>query len=159
MPQHTHPIERTLSYYDDRAKGLLSVLKEESRALEHLRTWHPDWQNASDDAIMAAPITLDDCRLVFARQHGYAGWDGFAAFVGALERNEASVPFLDALEAGKRGDLPRAFEILRAHPELVYARGSNGNSLLNLVGSMLACPKEEVVDDDAAGDGRRPGHA
>src|SRR5207248_8325818 len=45
-----------------------------------------------------------DARLVYARQHGFASWDAFAAHLEALKAGTRTEPFMDLFEAGKRGD-------------------------------------------------------
>jgi ankyrin repeat protein len=45
-------------------------------------------------------------------------------------------PFMAAFLAMKAGDVERLRALLRAHPDLARARGTNGNSLLNLAGSL-----------------------
>ncbi|MGH7525806.1 MAG: ankyrin repeat domain-containing protein, partial [Gemmatimonadales bacterium] len=59
-------------------------------------------------------------------------------------------PFMDALEAGRNGDWTRATAILRAPPDLVRARGTNGNTLLNLACSLVACPAPDAAGATAA---------
>lgn len=145
--RRTHPIEVDVQFYDDRARGLLSVLADGARAtLDQVRAWHPGFTEASDDTIRAAAtsgsFTLDDARLVYAREHGFATWEQFTDFLKRLARGEASDPFLQVLQTARRPyrDWPKAKTLLRANPELVRARGTNGNTLLNLASSLVACP-------------------
>lgn len=143
--RRTRPFVRDLQYYDDRARGLLEVLADGALAtLEQVRTWHPAFADASDEAIRSAAttktFTIDDARLVYARQHGHATWDLFAEHLRRLDAGEATEPFMEVVEAGRRGRWPRVAALLRAHPDLVRARGTNGNTLLNLASSLVACP-------------------
>jgi ankyrin repeat protein len=143
-PSPTLLLERELSYYDDRAHGLLAVLQDGAAAtLAQVRAWHPGFADATDKALRAAPsegrFTLDDARLVYAREHGFAAWKDLARHLERLAAGEVTEPFLELLEAGKQGDWTRVIGILGAHPELVKARGSNGNSLLNLACGLLPC--------------------
>ncbi len=136
-PDRCRPFVRDLSYYDDRARGLLSVHETgQRRALEILRRYHPRFADASDAEIRAAALTLEDGRLVFALEHGFLSWDAFARQVEALARGEANEPFMEAFEAIRNGGRPRLEALLDAHPELAHARGTNGNRLLNLATSM-----------------------
>ena len=131
---------RDVSYYDERAHGLLAVLPDGARAvLEQVRTWHPAFTDATDDAIRGAPLTLDDARLVYARQHGFASWTHFVAHLTQLGHDPDNEPFLAVFEAAKRGDWPRATGILQSQPQIVRALGTNGNTLLNLACSLAPC--------------------
>src|SRR5262249_28974462 len=48
---------------------------------------------------------------------------------------DAREPFMEAFEAIQAGDAPRLETLLEAHPDLVNARGTNGNRLLHLATS------------------------
>ena len=142
--RRTRPFVRELQYYEERARGLLEVLPDGARAtLEQVR-WHPAFATASDQAIQAAAeagaFTLDDARLVYARQHGCASWDDFAAHLRGLSAGDATEPFLEVFEAGRQRAWERVESLLRRHPDLMRARGTNGNTLLNLACGAVACP-------------------
>jgi ankyrin repeat protein len=142
--RHTRLIERELAYYDDRAHGLLEVLVDGAAStIEQVRSWHPEFTHAPDDAIRSAArtgaFTLDDARLVYAREHGFSSWQDLARYLSRLSRREAGEPFMQVVEAGKRLDFPRVLELLHAHPDLVRARGTNGNTLLNLACGLAPC--------------------
>lgn len=164
--RRTLPVERELSYYDDRAQGLLEVLADPTPAtLEQVRSWHPLFSDASDEAIheavRAGAFALDDARLVYARQHGFASWDRFAAHLRRLARGNASEPFIQIIEAGKQLDFRRVAALLRKHLSLVNARGTNGNTLLNLASAMAPCasptsPRERVAIAALGGDRLAP---
>ena len=90
-PRTTHPIERDSQYYDDRARGLLAVLVDGATpTIEQVRTWHPAYAGAADntihDAARSGAFTLEDARLVYAREHGFAAWPEFMAWLGRLAR-------------------------------------------------------------------------
>lgn len=143
----THPIERDVAYYDDRARGLVAVLSDGAPAtLDQVRAWHPAYAHATDEAIRSAAaagrFTLDDARVVYAREHGFATWEHFTEYLHRLAKGEASDPFLHVLEIARwpRRDWPQARALLHAQPELARARGTNGNTLLNLAASLVACP-------------------
>ena len=81
-PQRTCAFVREIAYYDDRAHGLMSACESgEPHALAQMRAWHPRFTTASDEEIRgAAPTTsalsfsIDDARIVYARQHGFDTW-------------------------------------------------------------------------------------
>ena len=142
--RHTRLIERDLAYYDDRAHGLFEVLADGAAStIEQVRSWHPAFAQASDEAIRSAAragsFTLDDARLVYAREHGFPSWQDLAQYLTRVSRTVAREPFMQIVEAGKRLEFPRVLELLRAHPDLVRARGTNGNTLLNLACGLAPC--------------------
>lgn len=142
--QHTYLIERGLRYYDDRAHGLLEVLPDGAPStIEQVRSWHPAYADSTNDSIVLAAssrqFTLADARIVYARQHGFASWAHFAEHVEQLGAGELDEPFVQLMEAGKVGDWLRVRSILGDSPELLRARGTNGNTLLNLACSLVAC--------------------
>lgn len=146
--RRTRVFVREVAYHDDRAHGLLAVLPDgASSVVDQVRTWHPDLADAPDEDVRRAPLTLDDARLVYARQHGFASWPRFVAHLDRLGAEPEREPFLAVFEAGKNGDWARATAVLQAHPELARARGTNGNTLLNLACSLAPCAP---ADADAA---------
>jgi ankyrin repeat protein len=132
-----------LGYHSDRVEGL--VRAHEARvpgALEQVRTWLPEHGGA--------PLTLDAARLIHARQHGAPDWTAFAAHLRALAAGEREDLFLQAFQAMEAGAWDRVLALLRAHPDLCRARGTNGNTLLNLGISLAAAscaPLPPQADD------------
>ncbi|MBL0939154.1 MAG: ankyrin repeat domain-containing protein [Gemmatimonadaceae bacterium] len=59
--------------------------------------------------------------------------------LSSIDASANGEPFLAAFEAGTTGDWSRVAQLLGAHPELLRARGTNGNSLLNLAGALIPC--------------------
>jgi ankyrin repeat protein len=145
--RRTRVFVREVSYYDDRAQGLVSVHQGGlPGGLAQIREWHPRFAGASDDAIRAASFTLDDARLVYAREHGFEAWGQLVAHVEALARGAAREPFAAAFEAIRAGDRAGLETLLRRHPDLALARGTNGNTLLNLACSLL--PRGPLASGD-----------
>jgi ankyrin repeat protein len=131
-------VQRELSYYEERAAGLLSVWQGGlPNAFEVLRGFHPDLAGASDADIRSAALTQKDTRLVLARQHGFESWEALRRRVRALETGEATEPFLAAFDAIKALDADQLEAILDREPSLIRARGTNGNGLLNLALGVL----------------------
>jgi ankyrin repeat protein len=133
--RRTRPFVAERSFYEQRAEGLLAVREQRlSASLAQIRAWHPLFTGAGDEEIANAVFTIDDARLVYARQHGFKRWDDFAAHVEAMARGEVEEPFKTAFEAIQSGDVARLRTLLEAVPEMALARGTNGNTLLNLAG-------------------------
>ena len=137
--RHTHLFVPESQWVAERVHGLLRTKASGvPAALEQIRLWHPRFSDATDDEILRAPFSEDDARLVYAREHGFDGWDELTARADALRERRAHEPFLDAFTALTRGDLSALQRLLLANPDLAQARGTNGNTLLNLEGSLLA---------------------
>jgi ankyrin repeat protein len=135
--RRTHLFVREIDFYEDRAQGLVSAHQSGGpSALAQIREWHPGFAGASDEVIRGAAFDLDAARLVYARQHGFRTWAEFARRVAALPKGDPNEPFMAAFEALRQADLARLQSLIRAHPELLRARGTNGNTLLNLAVSL-----------------------
>jgi hypothetical protein len=119
MPSHPSRIfVRDLSYFRDRAKGLIAVVADGlPNGIEQVRRWHPSYQDASDAAIQSAAFSLEDAQLVYARQHGYESWPALARYLRTLPATADSEPFLTVFEAAQRGDWARAADL--AHDSLL----------------------------------------
>ncbi|MCI0398064.1 MAG: ankyrin repeat domain-containing protein [Chloroflexi bacterium] len=125
--------ETDIDYYEGRAFGLYSVYQTgQPRALNLIRQSHPHFAYATDEAIRQADFTLDDARLVLAREHGFADWPALAAHVERLAQGQVVEPFRIAFQAIKKNDLDTFKQTLASHPELATTPGTNGNGLLHL---------------------------
>lgn len=140
--RHTRLFVANIEWIDERVAGLLHAHKSAvPAALEQIREWHPRFADATDDDIRQARFDEEDARLVYAREHGFESWHELASRIDALAHGRAEEPFMAAYKALEVGDLPRLQALLRAHPELARARGTNGNTLLNLESSMVGSAK------------------
>jgi ankyrin repeat protein len=137
VQRQTRVFVTDLTYYYDRVSGLVSAHDAGvAHALAQIREWHPAFAEASDAEIRQAPFDIDAARLVYARQHGFVSWDELSAHVNAVARGERLEPFRDAFEAIRAQNWPRLMMLIQGHPEIVRARGTNGNTLLNLAVSL-----------------------
>jgi ankyrin repeat protein len=113
-----HAFHEDLAYYEGRADGLLASA-----------------QDGTPGALAAFemsgdPLTPEAARQVVARRHGFETWAALRRHVAGLrEEGEPFARAYRAVEGGADGDL-RA--LLDRFPELVAARGTNGNDLLNM---------------------------
>lgn len=77
-------------------------------------------------------IPIDAARRNLAERHGLKSWDALVRRVAALPQT----PFVLAYRALEDGDRARLEALLDEHPDLVHMRGTNGNDLLGMAGSI-----------------------
>jgi ankyrin repeat protein len=105
------PFETDLAYYEGRADGIATV----------------------------AGVTVTDARLDLAQRHGFPSWSDLGRHVEALrDGSEPPGPFMLAFRALQNGERDRLIDLLDAYPDLIRARGTNGNDLLGLAGEIEA---------------------
>ncbi len=64
-----------LEYLKKQAKELVKRhARGEPKALAFIRSHHPRWSDASDEAIAKAAFQLSDAQWAIARHHGAASW-------------------------------------------------------------------------------------
>ena len=141
---HTRLFEPDMTWIADRVHGLLRTRYSAGpAALEQIREWHPRFADQSDEEIRQAAFSVDDARLVYAREHGFDTWGELTARVNALAASPAAAnaePFLAAFGALRSGDVGGFAALLTANPRLAGERGTNGNTLLNLAVSFAGKP-------------------
>ena len=128
-PGLTHAFVDDVSYYEDRADGLRSVVASGlGNGIAVVRANHPRLAEAPEAEVRA--ISQADARLVLAREHGFESWDAFRLHIEGLA--ESGEPFRLAFKAIEAGDRTGLSDLLDRYPGLVTARGTNGNDLLGL---------------------------
>jgi ankyrin repeat protein len=131
------PFSTDISYFEDRAHGLLRTQQDGlPSSLQQIKEFHPRFASASDDEVRAAQFSQDDARLVLAREHGFDSWSELERHINSLSTGRTVEPFMSAFQALKEGDITRFETILQQDPTLLNARGTNGNTLLNLAASL-----------------------
>ena len=89
--RRTRLFVREVTYYEERAQGLLAVVPDGAApVMAQVRQWHPDYADADDDAIRTASLSIADARLVYAREHGFTTWPRFVSHLGHLDPDAAS---------------------------------------------------------------------
>ena len=140
--RHTRLFVADVGWIEERVRGLMRTrLSAGPAALEQIREWHPRFSGWSDEEIRQAPFSEADARLVYAREHGFDGWDELAARVNALAADPKAAegePFLAAFRALESGNVAALRALLRSDARLARERGTNGNTLLNLAVSLAA---------------------
>jgi hypothetical protein len=127
------PFETDPQYYRDRAWGLASVRETGERgALRIIQRFHPAFRDMAEAQVHAAAFTQADAELVVAREHGFEDFGGLERRLAAIRDGQAVEPFQQAFEAIKADDAAGFAALLDAHPDLVNAQGTNGNSLMSL---------------------------
>jgi ankyrin repeat protein len=117
-PTLQHPFEEGVDYYADRAGGLLASAKDgTAEAVAVFDRW-------------GAPLSTSGARTVVAREHGFGSWAALRGHVAALATS--GEPFFRAWQAIRAHDPGALGAQLDRFPELVEARGTNGNDLLGL---------------------------
>lgn len=131
--RHTRVFVPDVAYFDERAGGLVSAHEAGVlQAFAQIREWHPAFAGASDDELARASFDLEAARLVYARQHGFRTWDALVTDIRAVASGERTEPFREAFDAMRDRRWDRLLEVVRQHPDVLRARGTNGNTLLNL---------------------------
>ena len=90
--------------------------------LQRIRSFHPDYANASDAAIAAADLGPPATMLVVAREHGFATWRQLEAY---LDHPAGLVAFeqlacLGYFQTDRPANRERAREMLAADPALAH---------------------------------------
>ncbi len=106
-----------VEYYEDRARGLLASAQDGT----------PEAAAAFEDAFAA--LTEGGARDVVARRHGLVSWAALCRHLPGLQERD---PFARAYSAIEAHDPDALRDEIAAEPEIVAARGTNGNDLLGM---------------------------
>jgi ankyrin repeat protein len=120
-PELQHAYHEDLDYYEGRAYGL-----------------HASAQDGTEGAVAAferwgAPLTQAGARTVVARAHGFGSWAALRRHVASLR--DAGEPFARAYRTVEAHDVDGLRAELDRFPDLVAARGTNGNDLIGMAGA------------------------
>jgi len=103
------PFRTGLDYYEGRAHGIASV----------------------------RGVAAAEARRDLAMRHGFSSWRQLRRHVEAMRSGqEAPTPFVLAYRAVEENDRESLTELLDRFPDLVVQRGTNGNDLLGMAGSL-----------------------
>ncbi len=115
-------------------------LKEYVSRLGAEQPFHTDleyYEGRADGIATVNGVTVAEARLDLAQRHGFPSWNRLRRHVAALaDGTEPASPFMLAYRAVEDDDAERLAAILDAHPELIEARGTNGNDLLGMANSV-----------------------
>lgn len=117
-----------------------SELKEYLGRLDAEQPFSTDiayYEGRADGIATVNGISVAEARRELAQRHGFSSWAWLRRHVEALrEGSEPPMPFMLAYRAIEAGDAARLVEQLDRHPELIQARGTNGNDLLGMAGDL-----------------------
>src|ERR1043165_8236555 len=69
------PSRPNLEHLKNQAKDLLKTCQSKDvETLKRIRDNHPDYSNATENAIRAPRFSLSDAQLVIAREYGFSSW-------------------------------------------------------------------------------------
>lgn len=103
------PFRTDLDYYEGRAEGIASV----------------------------KGVTIGEARRDLASRHGFGSWEALSQHIEAMAGGaEPPTPFVLAYRALEANDREGMVELLGRFPDLVGQRGTNGNDLLGMAGSL-----------------------
>ncbi|GGN04994.1 hypothetical protein GCM10010967_45020 [Dyadobacter beijingensis] len=119
----------TPEYYEKEAARLADSCRSiHTDSTKYIRKYHPEPERIT---LLNKPDTnfsLDDARLVVAREHGFADWPAFLQHMADLEDAGSPVAIFEcAVEAVVHGDAPVLKQLLQNHPGLVHERSSRGH--------------------------------
>jgi ankyrin repeat protein len=120
-PDLQHAYHEDLDYYDGRAYGLLASAQDGTPGA------------AAAFERYGAPLTRRGARAVIAREHGLESWAALCRHVAGLRT--AGEPFARAYRAVEAHDVDGLAALLDRFPELIAARGTNGNDLIGMAGA------------------------
>ena len=106
-----------IDYYEERAGGLLASATDGT----------PEALAAFEEA--GAALTVGGARDTVARRHGLISWASLQRHLAGLQERD---PFARAYAAIEAGDADALGAELDEDPEIVSARGTNGNDLLGM---------------------------
>ena len=91
------------------------------------------YEGRADGIATVNGVTVAEARRDLAGRHGFPSWQRLQRHVEALgDGNEPPTPFMLAYLAVEDNDRDRLVELLGRHPELIQARGTNGNDLIGM---------------------------
>jgi ankyrin repeat protein len=129
-PDLQHAFHDDLAYYEGRAGGLLASA-----------------QDGTPSAVavferFGAPTTEPGARAAVAGMHGFGSWAKLRNHIAEL-RSNGGEPFARAYRAIEAHDVNALRAQLDRFPDLVVARGTNGNDLLNM--ATATCDERTVA--------------
>ena len=109
---------------DKQARRLKDAYDQQESAVSvQLSNWHPACINLSSKEILEKKLTLEDMRLVVAREHGFSGWKEVVE-MGPVLLDEQ---FEWGVETMLEGNIEELETLLKEHPELTHRASKYGH--------------------------------
>jgi ankyrin repeat protein len=143
-PDLQHAYHADVGYYAGRALGLLASAEDGTPGAHAAFERH------------GQAHTRDGARAVVAREHGFGSWRALREHVAALP--DSGEPFARAYRLVEAHDINGLAAMLDAFPQLVHARGTNGNDLLGMAGATCDERLVRVLLDRGADPSRANAH-
>lgn len=132
------PFDATLELYHQQAEALFAALQAGDEAVQWRFKWmHPRFRGKHVSEVKSASLTLEDAKLLIAREYYFDDWDALAAFTQSVQHDGEVKRFEQAVEAVIAGDADSLRSMLQNHPELVKARSVRNHhaTLLHYIGA------------------------
>src|SRR5215813_12655528 len=95
------------------------------------------YEGRADGIATVNGVTVAEARRDLARRHGFPSWQRLRRHLESLQDgSQPPTPFMLAYRAVESNDGNGLVELLDRHPELIVARGTNGNDLLGMAGDL-----------------------
>lgn len=95
------------------------------------------YEGRADGIATVNGVTVAEARRDLARRHGFPSWQRLRRHIEALrDGKEPPTPFMRAYRAIEDNDRDMLVELLDRHPDLIQARGTNGNDLIGMAGDL-----------------------
>ncbi|HQR05879.1 MAG TPA: ankyrin repeat domain-containing protein [Gemmatales bacterium] len=122
------PFDASLADYQQQAESLFAALQSGNSDAQWRFKWmHPRFRGKHVDEVKAATLTLDDAKLLIARENFFDDWTALAVYTEAVKADGPVRRFEQAVEAVVSGDVATLRSMLQAHPDLVHARSSRSH--------------------------------
>lgn len=123
MPPCTY-LSPLADYERDASQLHADVQAGDGDAAVRFKWMHPRYRGQPLSAVDPATLSLDDARLVVARDYAFADWAHLAAYRAAMDQDAGARRFEDAVEAAVHGDAARLAALLAEDAALVRQRST-----------------------------------
>lgn len=130
--------DASLDAYAREADDLLAGLGKGDEAAEwHVKWMHPRFRDKRVAEVRAAALTMDDARLVVARDYSFDAWVDLERYVEAVGHDRDVLAFETAVELVVAGDAVSLSHALDRDPGLTRARSTRRHraTLLHYIGA------------------------
>ncbi|MFT3882788.1 MAG: hypothetical protein QM703_24435 [Gemmatales bacterium] len=122
------PFDASLADYQHQAESLFAGLQTGGSDAQWRFKWmHPRFRGKHVDEVKAATLTLDDAKLLIARENFFDDWVALAAYTEAVKVEGPVRRFEQAVEAVVNGDVATLKTMLQTHPKLVTDRSTRSH--------------------------------